>query len=180
MGSWATSRSRCSVFDEGESFVFAGHLELVSSGPCGQGEAVQFEEPKSRLDGGRMSLSSELSNRLREAGIGWPPKEAMGTRLQRIAPLVQHQASRSKIPRKHELLVEAYQDKDGHHLFMYPFEGRKMHEALASLLAYRLARSATIVQLGMQRRRHRVVVGPAHRLGGREGRRPAFPFALDG
>ena len=128
---------------EGESFVFAGHhLELVSLA----GLVAKVKRSNSKATkipawmGGRMSLSSELSNRLREAwdrmateGGQWEPE------LQRIAPLVQHQASRSKIPRKHELLVESYQDKDGHHLFMYPFEGRKMHEALASLLAYRLA-----------------------------------------
>ena len=55
------------------------------------------------------------------------------------APMVQIQAERSHIPRADELLVETYHDEDGHHLFLYPFEGRKVHEALAMLLAYRLS-----------------------------------------
>ena len=29
--------------------------------------------------------------------------------------------------------------KDGHHLFMYPFEGRLIHEIMAALIAYRLS-----------------------------------------
>jgi ATP-dependent Lhr-like helicase len=51
--------------------------------------------------------------------------------------MVQIQAERSAIPRAHQVLVESLHDGDGHHLFLYPFEGRKVHEALASLLAYR-------------------------------------------
>ena len=53
--------------------------------------------------------------------------------------MIQIQAERSHVPRAHEVLVETLEDKDGHHLFMYPFEGRRVHEALASLLAYRLS-----------------------------------------
>lgn len=87
-----------------------------------------------------MSLSSELSHRLRMAwdrmgtpGSFWEPE------LQRLAPMVQIQAERSAIPLAHQLLVETLHDEDGYHLFLYPFEGRKVHEALASLLAYRLS-----------------------------------------
>ena len=29
--------------------------------------------------------------------------------------------------------------KDGHHVFMYPFEGRLIHEVMAALIAYRLS-----------------------------------------
>ena len=128
---------------EGDSFVFAGHtVALVSF----QGLVAKVRRSKSSTArtpawmGGRMSLSSELSHRLRWAWDrmagdqhDWEPE------LQRLSPMVQIQAERSHIPRAHQLLVETYQDDDGHHLFMYPFEGRKVHEALAMLLAYRLS-----------------------------------------
>ena len=87
-----------------------------------------------------MSLSSELSHRLRLAWDQMACDHAeLEPELQRLMPMVHIQAERSLIPRAHQVLVETLVDHDGHHLFMYPFEGRKVHEALASLLAYRLS-----------------------------------------
>jgi len=128
---------------EGESFVFAGHtVALVSF----QGLVAKVRASKATSArtpawmGGRMSLSSELSHRLRWA---WDrlatPGATLEPELMRLLPMIQIQAERSHVPRAHEVLVETLEDKDGHHLFMYPFEGRKVHEALASLLAYRLS-----------------------------------------
>ena len=34
------------------------------------------------------------------------------------------------------MLIETYQDREGHHLFCYPFAGRLVHEGLASLVAF--------------------------------------------
>jgi ATP-dependent Lhr-like helicase len=45
----------------------------------------------------------------------------------------------SHIPREDELLIEQIENKDGFHLFVYPFEGRLVHEAMAALLAYRIS-----------------------------------------
>ena len=129
--------------NEGDSFVFAGHcVSLVSFrglvAKVKPSTATSAQTPA--WMGGRMSLSSELSHRLRWA---WDrmadPQAELEPELMRLAPMVQIQAERSHIPRLGEVLVETLQDKDGHHLFMYPFEGRKVHEALASLLAYRLS-----------------------------------------
>ena len=128
---------------EGDAFVFAGHVvSLVSF----QGLVAKVKKSKSQTArtpawmGGRMSFSSELSHRLRMAwdrmatpDAEWEPE------LQRLAPMIQIQSERSHIPRAHQVLVESLTDGDGHHLFVYPFEGRKVHEALASLLAYRLS-----------------------------------------
>ena len=128
---------------EGDPFVFAGHVVTLESF---KGLVAKVRKSKSTTArtpawmGGRMSLSSELSHRLRMA---WDrmatPDSEWEPELQRLAPMVQIQAERSAIPRAHQLLVETLQDDDGHHLFVYPFEGRKVHEALASLLAYRLS-----------------------------------------
>jgi ATP-dependent helicase Lhr and Lhr-like helicase len=38
--------------------------------------------------------------------------------------------------------VEQTRSREGHHLFLYPFEGRLVHEGLAALLAWRLTREA--------------------------------------
>jgi ATP-dependent Lhr-like helicase len=50
----------------------------------------------------------------------------------------------SHIPKANELLVEHIETKDGYHLFVYPFEGRLVHEAMAAILAYRISRITPI------------------------------------
>jgi ATP-dependent Lhr-like helicase len=37
------------------------------------------------------------------------------------------------------LLIEQIEEKDGFHLVVYPFEGRQIHEAMSSILAYRIS-----------------------------------------
>ena len=129
--------------EEGDSFVFAGQTVALTSF---KGLVAKVRKSKSSTGrtpawmGGRMSLSSELSHRLR---LAWDQMARDHTELepelQRLMPMVHIQAERSLIPRAQQVLVETLVDHDGHHLFMYPFEGRKVHEALASLLAYRLS-----------------------------------------
>jgi len=41
-------------------------------------------------------------------------------------------------------LVEMIETREGYHLFMYPFEGRLVHEVMAALVAYRIARISPI------------------------------------
>jgi ATP-dependent Lhr-like helicase len=48
------------------------------------------------------------------------------------------------MPHENELLIEQIETKDGFHLFVYPFEGRLVHEAMAALLAYRISRTTPI------------------------------------
>ena len=54
------------------------------------------------------------------------------------------QAARSLIPSPTELLIERVETKEGHHLFVYPFDGRLVHEGLAALCAYRIAQLTPI------------------------------------
>ena len=44
------------------------------------------------------------------------------------------------IPAQGELLIEETRTKQGFHAFVYPFAGRLVHEGLATLCAFRLAR----------------------------------------
>jgi ATP-dependent Lhr-like helicase len=61
-----------------------------------------------------------------------------------LRPLFELQAALSYMPRENELLIEQIETKDGWHLFVYPFEGRLVHEAMAALLAYRISRTTPI------------------------------------
>ena len=54
--------------------------------------------------------------------------------------MLETQAKRSRIPTPRTLLVEAYQSREGQHLYIYPFAGRNVHLGVASLIAWRLAR----------------------------------------
>jgi len=93
-----------------------------------------------RWMGGRMPLSSELADAVRKQFVFARQGEFLSDELQAARPILETQAQISKIPGDHELLVERYRSREGFHLFLYPFEGRLVHEGLAALLAYRLSR----------------------------------------
>lgn len=60
--------------------------------------------------------------------------------LETLHPLLDLQQKLSHIPQSNELLIEQIETSDGFHLFVYPFEGRLVHEAMAALLAYRISK----------------------------------------
>lgn len=64
--------------------------------------------------------------------------------LKVLQPLFDLQQQLSHVPKENELLVEQIETKDGFHLFVFPFEGRLVHEAMAALLAYRISRICPI------------------------------------
>ena len=64
--------------------------------------------------------------------------------LQILQPLFELQERLSHVPRANELLIEQIETDDGFHLFVYPFEGRLVHEAMAAILAYRISRIVPI------------------------------------
>ena len=89
--------------------------------------------------GGRLPLSSDLSHFMRTKladALQPTPKEK---ELKFLNPLLMRQDERSHIPKSDEFLVEMIKTRDGHHLFMYPFEGRLVHEIFASIIAYRIS-----------------------------------------
>lgn len=96
--------------------------------------------------GGRMPLSANLGFMLRkkfdEAGFTIDNKNIRKKKepeLEILKPLFQLQEYLSHIPQQNELLIEQIETKDGFHLFVYPFEGRLVHEAMAAILAYRIS-----------------------------------------
>lgn len=132
-----------SRLNPGDTFWFAGQvLELVRIKDM---EAqVRKSKRKSGLvpswQGGRMPLSSQLSelirNKLNEVVEGNEHDEE----LTFLKPLFDLQKSRSHLPGKRDFLIEYFETGEGHHVVMYPFEGRAVHEGMAALVAYRIAR----------------------------------------
>ncbi|MEO6149848.1 MAG: ligase-associated DNA damage response DEXH box helicase, partial [Mucilaginibacter sp.] len=90
--------------------------------------------------GGRMPLSSQLSavfrDKLDEVANGVEKDEEVIA----LKPLFKLQQELSHLPQRHEFLIESFKSREGHHLLFYPFEGRLVHEGMASLLAYRITK----------------------------------------
>jgi ATP-dependent helicase Lhr and Lhr-like helicase len=99
-------------------------------------------------NGGRMPLSANLGIMLRKKFNEVPQVIASkhdlisktDIELFVLRPLFILQQQISHIPGENELLIEQIETKDGFHLFVYPFEGRLVHEAMAALLAFRISR----------------------------------------
>lgn len=126
----------------GDAFWFAGkNLELVRF----KGMEAQVKLSRSNKgqvpswQGGRMPLSAQMGAMLRRKLEESHLQTAQDPELQLIAPIWQVQEERSIIPSRNQLLIERFQSRDGHHLFVYPFEGRAVHEGMSALLAYRLS-----------------------------------------
>lgn len=132
----------------GDVFWFAGrNLELVRV----KDMTVQVRKSKQKTGlipswmGGRMPLSSELGEMLRkkltQANSG---KRLYDAELKALKPLFEEQKKRSLLPNESELLIEYFKSKEGYHLFAYPFEGRFVHEGMATLIAHRISKTIPI------------------------------------
>jgi ATP-dependent Lhr-like helicase len=117
--------------------------------------------------GGRLPLSASLGKVLREA-FGRTSKVKSVTasdksqtlnvkgemvnlddggndiELRALEPLFDLQQRLSHVPAPNELLIEQIETRDGFHLFVYPFEGRLVHEAMAAVLGYRISKITPI------------------------------------
>ncbi len=94
--------------------------------------------------GGRMSLTANLGQVLRHTFSNALENETNSPELTALRPLFELQNQLSHIPGENELLIEQIETKDGHHLMVYPFEGRQVHEAMSALLAYRISQITPI------------------------------------
>ena len=133
---WFISR-----LNPGDSFWFTGkNLELIrikdmtayvkrSAGTKGAFPSWQ---------GGRMPLSSQLSSTIRMK-LDEYGKKKTDIEISSLSQLFEEQKMRSHLPHNDELLIEKIKTRDGYHVFFYPFEGRNVHEGMASLFAYRIS-----------------------------------------
>lgn len=130
-----------SKLNPGDVFTFAGrNLEFVRI----KGMQVQVRKSKQRTAkipswmGGRISLSSEMSDLLREE-LYLANTENQSSDLSALSPIFDQQRKESIVPNPTQFLIETFKTRDGFHTIFYPFEGRFVHEALGSLLAYRIS-----------------------------------------
>jgi ATP-dependent Lhr-like helicase len=128
--------------NKGDCFVFAGRLlEFVRTHEMA---ALVRVAKKSRgvvpsWAGGKMPLSSELAEAVQALLDGAAAGAFDEPELQAAEPMLRAQARLSKLPVRDALLVEKFDSREGHHVFIYPFAGRQVHIGLAQLLAWRLA-----------------------------------------
>jgi ATP-dependent Lhr-like helicase len=136
---WFISR-----LNPGDVFTLAGrNLEFVAikemTAMVKKSNATKSIVPS--WDGGRMPLSANLGFMLRKKlsdALNATAKK--DPELYALKPLFKKQEELSHVPIENELLIEHIETKDGFHLFVYPFEGRLVHEAMAALLAYRISK----------------------------------------
>ncbi|HUH32784.1 MAG TPA: hypothetical protein VLZ28_02460, partial [Daejeonella sp.] len=127
----------------GDNFYFAGRsLELVKIK-----DMTAFVRKSAKKKGmvpswmgGRIPLSSQLSATFRTKLDEVAQGKQTDVEIVALKPLFDLQSQLSHIPRKSEFLIEKYTSRDGHHLFFYPFEGRLVHEGMASIFAYRISK----------------------------------------
>jgi len=136
-----------SQLNTGDTFWFAGrNLELVKI----KDMTVYVRRAKGASSkvpsymGGRMSLSSNMSNRLRnklrEANDGATDSIDLKT----IKPILDIQRKRSILPNANQFLIEKSWSNEGCHCFFFPFEGRYVHEGMSALIAYRISKITPI------------------------------------
>ncbi len=93
-----------------------------------------------RWSGGRLPLSAPLAAMIRYKLDQFIRQETDDVELQALAPLLQLQEAWSLLPGSDTLLIEKLRSGEGHHLFIYPFAGRTVHEILSALVAWRISR----------------------------------------
>ncbi len=94
--------------------------------------------------GGRLPMSSYLSKFLRQKLSESLDAKTSEKELHFLHPLLVSQQESSHIPSENEFLIERIKTREGYHLFMYPFEGRLIHEVMSALIAYRISKISPI------------------------------------
>lgn len=126
----------------GDTFIFAGRkLELYKV--QNMQVLVKKANPKKATktvtwSGGRMTFSAQMSELLREE-LYTANTDNLSAELKAMQPIFERQRAESLVPTDKQFLIESFKTREGFHTIFYPFEGRFVHEALASLLSYRIS-----------------------------------------
>ena len=132
-----------SKLNKGDVFTFAGrNLEFIRIKEM----TVQVKNSTKKTNkisswmGSRLTLSAQMSELLRnELYSSSEPLENQSPEIRALAPLFARQRRESIVPKPSEFLIETFKTRDGYHHLFYPFEGRFVHEAMGSLLGYRIS-----------------------------------------
>ena len=131
-----------SKLTRGDTFTFAGKkLEFYAI--KNMNVLVKKADPKKASRtvswmGGRMTLSAQMSELLREE-LYAANTENLTLELKALQPIFDRQRRESIVPNTNQFLIETFKTREGFHAIFYPFEGRFVHEALASILSYRIS-----------------------------------------
>ncbi len=90
--------------------------------------------------GGRMPLSGYMAELMRKQLGEAAQHQLHNIEFEMLQPLLSLQQYRSEIPLINQILIEVTKSEDGLHIFIFPFEGRVVHEVMAGLTAFRLSR----------------------------------------
>ena len=131
-----------SKLTRGDVFTFAGrNLEFIRI----KGMQAHVRNSTKRTNkvpswmGGRLSFSAQMSELLRQELYKAAAKELQGPELKSLKHIFDKQRQESIVPTTQEFLIETFKTRDGYHHIFYPFEGRAVHEAMSSLLSYRIS-----------------------------------------
>ncbi|MEL7024069.1 MAG: ligase-associated DNA damage response DEXH box helicase [Pseudomonadota bacterium] len=136
-----------SRLDKGDRFLFAGRLvELVQVRDMVAyvRRSKRGKKTVPRWQGGRMPLSNELAESMQRVLADYCDGSSEHPELKLLSSLIEHQAQVSEVPMPGTLLAEQCKSREGHSLFVFPFAGRLVHEGLATLVAWRIARETPI------------------------------------
>ena len=127
----------------GDIFVFGGRalaLARVRDGVAYVRLAKSSSRYVPRWQGARLPLSATLGLELLDLLGHYRHSAAADPELAALRPLLDLQARWSALPTRDHLLVESMDNREGFHLFVFPFQGRAVNEGIASLMALRMAR----------------------------------------
>ena len=132
-----------SKLKRGDVFTFAGrNLEFIRIKEM-QVHVRNSSKKTSKVPawmGGRLTLSAQMSKLLREELYSASqPEQKQSLEIQSLTPVFDRQRKESIVPKPNEFLIETFKTRDGYHHVFYPFEGRFVHEAMGSLLSYRIS-----------------------------------------
>ncbi|UII77270.1 ligase-associated DNA damage response DEXH box helicase [Flagellimonas sp. HMM57] len=127
----------------GDVFTFAGrNLEFIRI----KGVQAHVRNSTKRTNkvpswmGGRLSFSAQMSELLRqELYTAELAISKQSNEIKSLLPMFAKQREESIVPKPNEFLIETFKTRDGYHHIFYPFEGRGVHEAMSSLLSYRIS-----------------------------------------
>ena len=91
--------------------------------------------------GGYLAISDRLSRYIREE-ITQVKEGNVSEEVACIMPILATQDRISHLPGADQFLIECCKTREGQHLYVYPFEGRNVHEGLGFLWAYRFSQLA--------------------------------------
>lgn len=147
--------------EPGDAFTLAGkQLELImikdmtvivrnaktkkSIVPSWMGGRLPLSASLGKVLRQQLDLASMSNKQLQTGNEKTLNSENFPVELNVLKPLFSLQEQLSHVPKQNELLIEQIETRDGFHLFVYPFEGRLVHEAMAAVLGYRISKITPI------------------------------------